>query len=230
MSSIQTPTTSPDIAANPSLTDSLPLRYQTPTEWVSQVMQEPLALLNDHAHLEKKAGANALELLSRWPMDVDAGQGSKDSGDLTIQWVQTMTAVAKDEIDHLGTVLRILFRRGGRFTKSHRNPYAAELRKQVHIGGGSQELLDRLIISALIEARSCERFELLGEHCDDDELRKVYRDLANSERGHFTVFLSLAQQLPGNIDVDQRWQFFLDAEANIIQGQSTGPRMHSGIH
>ena len=195
-------------------------------------MADPLALLNDHAHLEKKAGSNALELLNRWPLDSAAQRTIAETNgedDLTVQWVQTMTAVAKDEIDHLGTVLRIIFRRGGRFTKSHGNAYARELRNLVRAGRGPDELLDRLIVSALIEARSCERFEVLGEHCADDELRRLYRDLANSERGHFTVFLNLARRLPGKLDVDGRWAFYLEAESGIIQKQDPGPRMHSGV-
>ena len=221
------PTSNPTPVPTPSPT--LPLRYQTPPVWAQQVMRQPLALLNDHAHLEKKAGANALELLNRWPLDVDAGHSQSDIDDLTVQWVQTTTAIAKDEIDHLGSVLRILFRRGGRFTKSHRNPYAAELRQGVRTGQGPLELLDRLLISALIEARSCERFEVLGEHGLDDELSKLYRELAHCERGHYTVFLTLAQRLPGNLGVDARWNEFLDAEAAIIQKQTPGPRIHSGV-
>lgn len=194
-------------------------------------MRDPLALLNDHAHLEKKAGTNALELLNRWPLEAPLKLKATDTSHeaLTLQWVQTLTAVAKDEVDHLGTVLRILFRRGGRFTKSHRNAYAAALRDEVRISEGPNQLLDRLIISALIEARSCERFEILGEHCGDDELRKLYLDLANSERGHFTVFLNLARQLPGNLAVESRWDEMLDIEAATIQSQPSGPRMHSSV-
>ncbi len=215
-----------------ALADDLPLRYQTPPRWAAQVMADSMALLNDHAHLEKKAGANALELLNRWPLEAPLTNGPPTDAThhaLTIQWVQTMTAVAKGEVDHLGTVLRILFRRAGRFTKSHSNAYAASLRKMVRVGRGPEELLDRLIISALIEARSCERFEVLGEHCNDDELRQLYRDLANSERGHFTVFLNLARQLPGNLAVESRWDRMLDAEAATIASQPPGPRMHSGV-
>lgn len=262
---------SAETQANPAPTrknEALPLRYQTPKAWAQQVMADPLALLNDHAHLEKKAGTNALELLNRWPLPVPLprreglGEGRNDrlqdgqqnntqaerhaspspspslkGGEngspthdaLTLQWIQTMTAVAKDEVDHLGIVLRILFRRGGRFTKSHRNAYAAQLRDEVRLNEGPNQLLDRLIISALIEARSCERFEVLGEHCGDDELRKLYRDLANSERGHFIVFLNLARELPGNLAVEQRWDEMLDIEAATIQCQPPGPRMHSGV-
>lgn len=204
----------------------LPLRYTTPPTWAAMVLAKPLSLLNDHAHLEKKAAGNALELLNRWPGHEDAGPDEKD---FSLQWVRTMTAVAKDEADHLGVVLRLLIRRGGRFTKSHRNPYAAALRDLVRSGQGPLELLDRLLISALIEARSCERFEILANQSEDRELAKLYGGLSASERGHYAVFVQLAREMPGTEDVEGRWDEMLDAEARIIGGQPAYAGMHSGI-
>src|SRR6266478_2037557 len=128
----------------------LPLRYVTPPEWAKSVLAAPLELLNDHAHLEKKAAANALELLNRWP----APRPPEN-------WVTAMTAVARDEVEHLAVVSRLLARRGGELTKHHGNPYAGALHKLVRKGLGPGELIDRLMISSLIEARSCERFKLL---------------------------------------------------------------------
>ena len=90
------------------------------------------------------AATNALELLNRWP-----------EPNPPENWVAAMTAVARDEVEHLATVVRLLARRGGRLTKSHGNPYASELHKLVRKGRGIEELVDRLMISALIEARSC---------------------------------------------------------------------------
>src|SRR4051812_24519688 len=113
-------------------------------------MERPLELLNDHAHLEKKAAANALELVNRWP-----------EPNPPENWVAAMTAVARDEVEHLALVCRILARRGGKLTKNHRNEYAMALRALVRKGEGPAEVVDRLMISALIEARSCERFSLL---------------------------------------------------------------------
>src|SRR5688500_2093970 len=145
----------------------LPLRYATPASWAAVVLASPLELLNDHAHLEKKAASNALELLNRWP------EPSPPEN-----WVAAMTAVARDEVEHLAVVTRLLARRGGRLTKQHSNPYAAGLRRLVRQGEGPAELVDRLMVSALIEARSCERFKLLAEAFDDDaELKRLYRGL-----------------------------------------------------
>src|SRR5579859_5761919 len=120
---------------------SLPLHWQTPVRWGAAVLREPLALLNDHAYLEKKAAANALELLNRWP-----------EPRCPRSWLPTLAGIARDEAAHLQIVCRLLERRGGRLEKMHKNNYATELRQHVRKGRGGQELLDRLLISALIEA------------------------------------------------------------------------------
>jgi tRNA-(ms[2]io[6]A)-hydroxylase len=196
----------------------LPLRYHTPPAWARQVLARPLELLNDHAHLEKKAAANALELLNRWP------EPSPPEN-----WVSAMTAVARDEVEHLATVCRLLARRGGRLTKQHSNAYASQLRALVRQGEGKSELVDRLMVSALIEARSCERFKLLGDACADDvELRKLYRGLWASEHGHYRTFIQLAEEIQEPDRVAKRWDEMLDAEARIVTEQAPGPRMHSG--
>lgn len=203
----------------------LPLRYVTPREWAQQVLREPLALLNDHAHLEKKAATNALELLNRFP------EPSPPEN-----WVAAMTAVARDEVEHLAVVSRLLARRGGRLSRQHRNEYASHLRGLVRMGAGPGELVDRLMVSALIEARSCERFKLLADACTDDasgagdkELAKLYRGLWASEHGHYHTFIQLAEQIQPVRDVAERWDEMLDAEAALIREQSPGPRMHSGV-
>jgi tRNA-(ms[2]io[6]A)-hydroxylase len=202
----------------PTRDAELPLRYQTPPEWAAAALRQPLELLNDHAHLEKKAAANALELLNRWP------EPSPPEN-----WVAAMTAVARDEVEHLAAVCRILARRGGRLTKQHSNRYAADLRALVRQGEGRSELVDRLMVSALIEARSCERFKLLGEACEDDaELRKLYRGLWASEHGHYRTFIQLAEDIEPAQAVSKRWEAMLDAEAKIIASQAPGARMHSG--
>jgi tRNA-(ms[2]io[6]A)-hydroxylase len=196
----------------------LPLRHATSPAWADAVLEKPLDLLNDHAHLEKKAATNALELLNRWP------EPSPPEN-----WVIAMTAVSRDEVEHLAVVCRILARRGGRLTKSHSNPYAADLHRLVRRGQGADELVDRLMISSLIEARSCERFALLADACDDKELAKLYQGLWASEHGHHKTFIQLAEQIQPARHVNKRWNEMLDAEARIIRAQPPGPRMHSGL-
>ena len=181
-------------------------------------MCAPLVLLNDHAWLEKKAASNALELLNRWPEPKPPEN-----------WVAAMTAIARDEVEHLAVVVRLLARRGGRLTRSHDNPYAAALRGLVRLGRGPEELADRLMISALIEARSCERFYLLSKASEDRELAKLYQGLYASEAGHYRVFLDLARALPDVRRIEKRWEEMLEKESRIIRDQPGTTTMHSGF-
>ncbi|HTX33467.1 MAG TPA: tRNA-(ms[2]io[6]A)-hydroxylase [Bryobacteraceae bacterium] len=194
----------------------LPLHSRTPIEWGRAVLAEPLRLLTDHAFLEKKAATNAMELLTRWPNDWLDG------------WVEAMTAVARDEAAHLAQVTRILLARGGRLDRHHKNPYANGLRQLVRKGEPT-ELLDRLLVAALIEARSAERFGVLAAASDDLELAAFYRMLFTSELGHYRVFLRLARGFTDEAVLDARWQEMLDAEAGILAEQEPGPRIHSGL-
>lgn len=196
----------------------LPLLWDTPTTWARLALADPLALLNDHAHLEKKAATNALELLNRWP------EPSPPEN-----WVKVMTAIARDEVEHLAVVVRLLARRGGTLTRTHRCPYASQLRELVRLGEGPRELIDRLMVSALIEARSCERFALLAKDPGDGELAALFGSLYASEAGHYAMFLSLARDVPGASGIDDRWQAMLEAEAAIIQRQPPGPSIHGGV-
>ncbi|HVW86050.1 MAG TPA: tRNA-(ms[2]io[6]A)-hydroxylase [Bryobacteraceae bacterium] len=205
---------SPD--AGSTATDDLPLHSRTPPEWGDAVLSDPVSLLIDHAFLEKKAANNALELLTRWP------------GDWTPGWVETMTAVARDETAHLAQVMRILTRRGGRLDRVHKNPYANALRLLVR-KGGTGEIIDRLLVSALIEARSCERFAVLASAVSADaELQSFYRALYSSELGHYRIFLKLAHKIGNAKEVEGRWRQMLGLEARILAEQAPGPAIHSG--
>lgn len=192
------------------------LRWHTPAAWAEAVLTEPLALLDDHAHLERDAAANALGLLRRLP----TGGGAD-------RWVRALTGVARDEIDHLGTVTRELTRRGGSLSRSHRNPYAAGLRDHVRRGRGADELVDRLLVAALIELRSCERFGLLAGA--GATLSPLYGDLVASELGHYRLFLRLAELVRPATTVAARWDALLDEEAAVAAAQPPGPRMHAGV-
>lgn len=172
-------------------------------------------MLIDHAFLEKKAATNALDLLTLWPEEFFP------------EWAQVMTGVARDEAAHLAQVMRILLRRGGRLSRVHKNPYANALRLLVRKGTAG-EVLDRLLISAIIELRSCERFSVLADQCADEELAAFYRRLFASEKGHFQVFLKLAHVIAPKSRVEDRWHTLLDAEARILSMQELGPRIHSG--
>jgi tRNA-(ms[2]io[6]A)-hydroxylase len=196
--------------------ESLPLHSRTPIEWGHAVLADPISLLIDHAFLERKAANNAMELLTRWPNDWTEG------------WVETMVGVAKDETAHLAQVTRILLERGGRLDRTHKNSYANSLRLLVR-KGEPQEVLDRLLVSALIEVRSCERFSVLADASDDAELAAFYKALYLSEFGHYKVFLKLARKIASDRAVESRWQEMLASEAQILAEQPNGPRIHSGF-
>lgn len=198
----------------------LPLHTRTPLAWAHSVLNDPIALLIDHAILEKKAANNAMDMLTRWP------------GDWVPGWVETMTSVARDEAAHLSQVVRLLNRRGGRLNRAHQNPYASALRLLVR-PGQPYESIDRLFVSALIEARSCERFGVLAEAATgampDPELAAFYTALFSSELGHFRIFLKLAYKLGDRGELDTRWEEMLSEEARIIAAQKPGARIHSGL-
>ena len=196
--------------------EALPLLSHTPVEWGRAVLAEPIALLNDHAFLEKKAATNALELLTRWPDDWIDG------------WVDAMTAVARDEVAHLVQVTRLLMKRGGRLDRFHKNPYANSLRQLVRKGKPT-ETLDRLLVAALIEVRSCERFSVLAAASRDVELAGFYRTLHSAELAHYRVFLDLARKFTREQELETRWHQMLASEARILNEQETGPRIHSGF-
>ena len=195
---------------------ALPLRSRTPMEWGPAALADPIALLIDHAFLEMKAAQNAMELMTRWP------------GEWVPGWVETMTSVARDETAHLSQVTRLLVKRGGRMERGHKSFYAAALRKLVR-SGKTGETLDRLCVSALIEARSCERFFVLAATTDDVELQGFYRALFSSELGHYKVFLKLAYKMAPPEEVTARWEQLLEHEARILSEQAPGSRIHSGV-
>ena len=197
----------------------LPLLSHTPESWAAVALANPRLLLNDHAYLEKKAASNALELLNRWPEPTCPDE-----------WTQTLSAIASDEAAHLSSVVRILNERGGRLERTHRNDYANRLRLHVRKGRGNEELLDRLLISALIELRSCERFLVMARYCTERDavLSRFYQRLGSSELGHYKVFLRLAGLVVPAVEVDRRWAELLEIEAQALAAQPPGPRIHSG--
>lgn len=198
--------------------DDLPLLYRTPDSWVASALSDVHVLLNDHAYLEKKAATNALDLLNRWPDPIHP-----------VGWESALSSIARDEGLHLNMVTRLLLERGGQLDRRHKSRYASDLRSLVRMGLTPEETLDRLLVSALIEARSCERFLLLSRGCLDKELAGFYRMLWTAEAGHFKIFLHLAEEIVPTDEINSRWQFMLAREAEIIQSQPVGPHLHSSV-
>ncbi len=194
----------------------VPLASWTDAAWVDQVLAHPDELLDDHGHLERAAAANALQLMTRCPQDVPSER-----------WIGRLIGLANDEVEHLATVTSLLISRGGAPSRSHHNPYARDLRKLVRTGQGTDELVDRLLVSALIECRSCERFALLADA--GHELSSLYADLVHSELGHHRLFVNLALAVQQGRTVRARWAELLEAEAEVVAAQPGGARMHAGL-
>lgn len=191
---------------------SLTLASTTSPAWIEQALAHLDLVLLDHANCEKKAAGNALGLLFRYP----------DRPSL----VEALSPLAREELQHFEKVHRHLQRLGIRIKKISAAPYASELGKQIR----RQEpdyLLDSLLIAAIIEARSHERLRLLGEHCPEPELCKLYQWLAGAEERHLALYHDLALDLFPQPEVEVRLQELLTTEAQILSTLHPQPRVHS---
>lgn len=189
------------------------LAYETPVEWARDVSARPLELLVDHAHCELAAATTAESLIAKNP----------DRALL----VDRLAALAIEELSHFRRVVRELRGRGGELRAVGPNPYAAGLRRAAAESRRSS-LLDKLLVAALIETRSCERFELLAEAASDEALRSLYAELRDSERGHGELFESLARRMFDGTEVDDRIAVLRVREAQLVRELPFAPRMHSG--
>lgn len=187
------------------------LRCETPEAWVSSALQNQRLLLIDHANCEKKAASTALNLMYRYVENWDL--------------LNKMSRLAREELRHFEQVIAIMAERGVAYEQISASRYAAELRKLVATHE-PQKLVDTLIVGAIIEARSCERFAKLAPHLDP-ELEKFYSSLLKSESRHFEDYLRLAQQAAGK-DISERVEMFLAREQELIQAPDEEFRFHSG--
>ncbi len=192
------------------------LKLKLPTDplWVKNVVESNIEeILIDHAFCEQKAATNAITIIVQNP----------NLSDL----VNEMALLAQEEMGHFKRVHDIILARGYVLGKERRDHYVNEL-FQFLVKGGSreQQLVDRLLFSAMIEARSCERFKVMSEHINDAELATFYHELMISEAGHYTMFLRMAKKYAGSIDVDKRWQDFLTYEAGVIQRYGKSETIH----
>ena len=191
------------------------LHLQLPTDprWAALATQDLRTLLIDHAWCEHKAASNALAIIVRNP-------------GLT-SLVRELLRIAQEEMAHFGMVVERIEARGWALEPEKKDNYVNELLAFVRKDGSTEErLVDRLLFSAMIEARSCERFKMLSETVEDAELRTFYRELMESEAGHCSTFIGLARQYGGRVDVDSRWKKFLAYEAEVVARYGTQPEMH----
>ncbi|ASU36618.1 tRNA-(ms[2]io[6]A)-hydroxylase [Mucilaginibacter xinganensis] len=192
------------------------LKLQLPTDplWVKNVVESNIEeLLTDHAFCEQKAASNAITLIVQNP----------NLSDL----VQEMTMLVQEEMDHFKRVHDIILQRGFVLGRERKDNYVNELRKFIIIGGGRiVQLIDRLLFSAMIEARSCERFKVLSENINDGQLSAFYHELMISEATHYAMFIRLAKKYADGIDVEKRWTEFLAYEAQVVKNYGKAEMIH----
>jgi tRNA-(ms[2]io[6]A)-hydroxylase len=196
------------------LKNILGLQLPTDPRWANLAEKSLEEILTDHAYCEQKAAISCISLIQRY----------SDKEKL----VNELSPVVTEEWGHFRLVLAELQKRKLKLGKQRKDEYVNELLK-FETKGGSEEgrLLDKLLIFALIEARSCERFKRLSEGLDEKYLRNFYRRFMESEAGHYTLFIGLAETYIPKDKVRKRWKQWLEYEARIMKElKPRGDRMH----
>jgi tRNA-(ms[2]io[6]A)-hydroxylase len=190
----------------------LNLDSETPARWWAQVQHEIPTLLLDHAHCEKKAAGAAMNLLFAY---VDRVPDCRE-----------LTEIVREELEHFEMVLDLLAKRGIPYGKLTPGGYGAKLHALTR-ANDPERAVDRMLIAGLIEARSCERFDLLAKNVDDPELAAFYRSLFESEARHHSTYVRLAKYFQAEEAVLTRLRELAAAEAAIVAEGDPLPRMHS---
>jgi tRNA-(ms[2]io[6]A)-hydroxylase len=193
---------------------TLGLELPTDPRWTDIAAMNLGEILIDHAYCEQKAASSCISLIVHYPEKA--------------KMVEVLTPIVSEEWGHFQRVLKELRKRDIPLGRQRKDEYVGQLMKLIRNKGDYEEaFLDRLLICALIEARSCERFKLLSEALEDESLQKFYRELMVSEAGHYRTFLEIAEFYLDAASVRLRWKELLGAEAEIMK--SLGPernRMH----
>jgi tRNA-(ms[2]io[6]A)-hydroxylase len=192
----------------------LGLKLETDHRWVNIVETNIQEILTDHAYCEQKAATNALSIMISYPYHTDL--------------VEEMVKLAKEELTHFEMVHQKIKERGFSLGFERKDKYVGELYKFMRKGHKKEiVLIDRLLFGAMIEARSCERFKLLSEQINDEDLKSFYRDLMISEATHYTLFIGFARKYGSQFeDIDARWLEWLNFEAELIKNYSKKETIH----
>ncbi len=192
----------------------LGLKLPTDPRWVNLAEMSLEDILTDHAYCEQKAATSCISLIQSYP----------DKEEL----VRQVSPVVTEEWGHFRAVIAKLEQHGLKLGFQRKDEYVNELMKfQRKTGSRDERLVEKLLVCALIEARSCERFRLLSQGLDDAEMRKFYHNFMVSEAGHYRMFLDLAKLYGNEADVKLRWQEYLDFEKDLMSRlELRGDRMH----
>lgn len=191
----------------------LGLKFETATSWVEIAKSGLQQVLTDHAFAEQKAASNAVSIIINYSEETEL--------------VSAMSEIAIEEMEHFKMVHDFMVARGMVLGREQKNDYAKHLHSFFEkTKDRTDALIQRLLIAAMIEARSCERFKVFSENIEDQELAKFYRDLMVSEANHYTVFLGFARQYQDRAIVDQKWDGLLAYEAEFMRNRGTTARVH----
>jgi len=187
-------------------------RHPIPAGWIDKVRTHLPAVLVDHAHLERKAATTAITLERYRPL---------------FPCVRQLNAIAIEELQHFELVLQLLERRGIPFGQPCRSPWISGLMGAIRSGDNHAQLIDHLICCALIEGRSCEKFQVLAQALApyDPELAAFYAGLVESEGNHYAAYLIMARHID-EPETARRLDWFLDLDARLIAEEHSLPILH----
>ena len=191
----------------------LGLKFETETSWVDVAKNGLEQLLIDHAFAEQKAAANAMSITINYSEETEL--------------VRDMMDIAIEEMEHFKMVHELMVARGMVLGQATKNDYAINLQKfftKTH--NRDEALVQRLLVAALIEARSCERFKVFADNMQDEELKKFYHDLMISEANHYTLFLGYARKYMDKSIVDKKWNDLLAFEAEMMKNRGGAAKVH----
>ncbi|MFM8418857.1 MAG: tRNA isopentenyl-2-thiomethyl-A-37 hydroxylase MiaE [Verrucomicrobiota bacterium] len=187
-------------------------RSTFPSGWVDKVRANLGAMLVDHAHLERKAATTAITLERYRPL---------------FARIHELNAIAIEELQHFELVLRLLEARGVPFGQPIRSPWISGLMGAMRTGNNHQQVIDHLVCCALIEGRSCEKFQVLARELahDEPELARFYASLVESEGNHYAAYLIMARHID-EAETDRRLDWYLDLDARLIREEHGLPILH----
>jgi tRNA-(ms[2]io[6]A)-hydroxylase len=191
----------------------LGLKLPSDPRWVNIAKKNLEEVLSDHAFCEQKAASTAISLIVSFPEYTEL--------------VKEMIALVEEEMSHFKMVHDLIIERGFSLGRDRKDAYVLKLLQFFPKGGSrTTQLVHRLLLAALIEARSCERFRLLSEHLEDKKLANFYRKLMISEANHYTSFLGFARQYGNKEEVNQTWDNLLEFEADIMKSLNISESIH----
>lgn len=191
----------------------LGLQFETSTSWAEIAKNNLEQILTDHAFLEQKAASNAVSIIINYSEETEL--------------VKEMSNIAIEEMQHFKMVHLLMVKRGYVLGREQKNDYAIRLQKFfTKTKDRTQALVQRLLVAALIEARSCERFKVFSENMKDKELATFYKNLMISEANHYTTFLTFARKYEDRAMVDKKWEALLAYEADIMRNRGNEAKVH----